>query len=289
MNKRLDSIIDYAELGDFIDTPIKHYSSGMYVRLGFAVAIHTDPDLLLVDEVLAVGDATFQRKCLNSIQLFRDNGGTLFLVSHDLSTIQTICKRAIWLEHGQVQADGHPTDVVMEYISHIAAQEEARAQKVAESKGQGASIKSDVAASRQWGTGRICITKVEFRDEKGQSRTTFSNGDAFTICLHYEAKELIEQPVFGLAIYHQNGTHICGPNTRFGDLEIPVTQRNGEVSYHISDLTLLEGGYTVSVAVVSQANTETFDYHDRLYTFQVYRGKSKEQYGLVTLNGVWQI
>jgi len=289
MNKRLDSIIDYAELGDFIDTPIKHYSSGMYVRLGFAVAIHTDPDLLLVDEVLAVGDATFQRKCLNSIQLFRDNGGTLFLVSHDLGTIQTICKRAIWLEHGQMQADGHPTDVIMQYIAYVAAQEEARSQKVADGKGQGVTIKPDVAAARRWGTGRICVTKVEFRDEKGQSRTTFSNGDSFTICLHYEAKESIAQPVFGVAIYHQNGTHICGPNTRFGDLEIPVTQRQGEIRYHISDLTLLEGGYTVSVAVVSQSNTETFDYHDRLYTFQVYRGKSKEQYGLVTLNGVWQL
>jgi len=288
MNQRLDSIIDYAELGDFIDTPIKHYSSGMYVRLGFAVAIHTDPDLLLVDEVLAVGDATFQRKCMKSIQQFRDNGGTLFLVSHDLGSIQTICKRVIWLDHGQVQADGHPTDVVMEYLSRLAQQEEAKAQKQAGSKGQRVGEEEDVASARHWGSGKLRITEVDFCDEQGQPRANFRNGDPLQIRLHYEARETIEQPVFGLAIYHQSGTHICGPNTKFGQIHIPAVQGTGVISYCIPALTLLEGGYTLSVAVVNHNDTETYDYQDRLHNFQVFRGKSKEQYGLVTLNGTWK-
>ena len=124
MNQRVDSIIDFAELGDFIDTPVRHYSSGMYVRLGFAVAIHTEPDLLLVDEVLAVGDQSFQHKCMSAIQEFRDGGGTLLLVSHDLNAIQAICHRAIWLEEGLVQSAGQPTDVVMDYARDQARREE---------------------------------------------------------------------------------------------------------------------------------------------------------------------
>ncbi len=124
MSKRLDQIIDYAGLGDFIDTPVKHYSSGMYVRLGFAVAIHTSPDLLLIDEVLAVGDITFQNRCMESIYRFRRQGGTLLLVSHDLNTIQSLCNRALWIDDGLVAAEGSPTEVVMAYKQHMAELEE---------------------------------------------------------------------------------------------------------------------------------------------------------------------
>lgn len=288
MNARLDDIIDYAELGDFIDTPIKHYSSGMYVRLGFAVAIHTDPDLLLVDEVLAVGDANFQRKCLNSIQHFRDNGGTLFLVSHDLGTIQSICKRVIWMDHGEVQADGHPTDVVMAYYARLAQQEEAKGRKSlgGSSRGQGEQAEE---APRRWGTGAVRITKVELCNAEGEPRTNFHNGDALWIRLHYTAEQRVETPVFGLAIYHQNGTHVCGPNTKFGETTIPYVHGAGVITYCIPALSLLEGSYMLSAAVVNFANSETYDYHDRLYDFQVYRGKSNEQYGLVTLNGTWEL
>ena len=305
MNKRLDAIIDYAELGDFIDTPIKHYSSGMYVRLGFAVAIHTDPDLLLVDEVLAVGDATFQRKCLTSIQRFRDAGGTLFLVSHDLATIQSICKRALWLEHGAIQADGHPTDVSMAYLSHLAQVEEEKAEREGRTtggKGQGGrgqgkedAISSDVTeendkpapAPRRWGSGQVQVTAVELCDAQGQPHVTFRNGDPLTIRLHYKTTERVEKPVFGLAIYHQNGTHICGPNTKFGELPLEAVEGEGVICYQITALPLLEGSYTLSVAVVNDNSTETYDYHDRLYTFQVYHGRSAERYGLVTVGGVW--
>lgn len=310
MDKHLDAIIDYAELGDFIDTPIKHYSSGMYVRLGFAVAIHTVPDLLLVDEVLAVGDAAFQRKCLNSIQKFRDNGGTLILVSHDLNAIQSICRRALWLEQGELVADGHPTDVVMAYIRHLAEKEEgggdrghgAREQGREGDEGQGTDSANEGGVDlqskiqnpkpeiiRRWGTGQVRITQVELCNAGGQARTNFYNGEALTICLHYEADEPVAQPVFGLAIHHQNGTHIAGPNTKFADLRIPMVHGVGVISYHIPALPLLEGGYVVSAAVVNDANTETYDYHDRLYEFQVYRGQAKEQYGLVTLGGAWNI
>lgn len=286
MDQRLDAIIDYAELDEFIDTPIKHYSSGMYVRLGFAVAIHTDPDLLLVDEVLAVGDASFQRKCLSSIQHFRDQGGTLLFVTHDLNSIQSICKRVLWLEHGKIQAEGHPTDVIMAYLQHLGQKEEERRQR----EGKTPSTSTEEApppTPRRWGSGLVRITAVELCDAANQSHSTFHNGDALKIRLHYQADQPVEQPVFGLAIHHQNGTHICGPNTKFDELPIPRVEGAGVIDYCIPSLPLLEGDYTVSVAVVDAALAETYDYHDRLYPFQVYRGKAKEFYGLVTLNGRW--
>lgn len=290
MDRRLDAIIDYAELGEFIDTPIKHYSSGMYVRLGFAVAIHTDPDLLLVDEVLAVGDAAFQRKCLNSIQHFRDEGGTLLFVSHDLNSIQSICKRVLWLEHGKIQAEGHPTDVIMAYLHYLAEKEEERVQREEKASGQFDAQKDEAMSSkspRRWGTGQVQITAVELCDAENQPHITFHNGATLKIRLHYQADQPVEKPVFGLAIHHKNGTHICGPNTKFDELALPQVQGAGIIDYCIPSLPLLEGDYTVSVAVVNESLAETYDYHDRLYSFQVYRGKAKEYYGLVTLNGRW--
>jgi ABC-type polysaccharide/polyol phosphate transport system ATPase subunit len=283
MSQIIDKIIDYAELGDFIDTPIKHYSSGMYVRLGFAVAIHTEPDLMLVDEVLAVGDAAFQRKCMDSIQLYRRQGGTLLLVSHDLGAIQAICNRVLWIEDGVIQAEGHPTDVMMSYQRYYAELEEAR-----QLAHQDPQDDSEQNTKQRWGTGQIRVTKVELCDAKGEAHINFRTGDPMTVRLHYEAKGIIEEPIFGLAIHHQQGTHICGPNTKFGGLALPLIEGPGVISYVIPSLALLAGGYLLSIAVINQNNTETFDYHDRTITFHVYPGDSQEQYGLVTLNGVWQ-
>lgn len=280
MNERLDDIIEFAELGNFIDIPVKHYSSGMYVRLGFAVAIHTDPDLLLVDEVLAVGDESFQKKCLDSIHRFRMEGGTLLLVSHDLGTIQSLCNRAIWFEQGKIQAEGHPTDVVMEYLNQVAKREEAKSTTI---------DPADIADKQRWGNRRVEITGVEFCDEKGEARSVFVTGGTMELRIHYRAQERIEDPVFGLAIHHKNGAHVCGPNTDFSGLQIPHVEGEGWISYRIPSLPLLEGGYTVSVTAINRLNTEVYDFHDRVYSFRIYPGQTREQYGLVTLDGDWNV
>ncbi|MBP7963925.1 MAG: ABC transporter ATP-binding protein [Caldilineaceae bacterium] len=277
---RMESIIDFSGIGPFIDMPVKHYSSGMYVRLGFAVAIHTEPDLLLVDEVLAVGDAAFQHKCMDAIQRFRTAGGTMILVSHDLGTIQTQCDRAIWLDRGKVGADGHPTDVVMAYLNKVAEKEEAEAD---------IDTLPELPEGQRWGTGRLRVDRVRLCDDKGIERVNFVNGGPLTIELHYTAKEAIESPVFGIAIHHHNGTHVTGPNTKFANLYIPQVAGKGIVRHIIPALTLLEGGYNISVAVVDDGDTEMFDYHDRAYSFRVYPGQSGERYGLVTLNGTWDV
>jgi ABC-type polysaccharide/polyol phosphate transport system ATPase subunit len=289
MNERIDSIVDFAELGDFIDTPVRHYSSGMYVRLGFAVAIHTDPDLLLVDEVLAVGDQSFQHKCMNAIQDFRDAGGTLLLVSHDLSAIQAICQRAIWLEHGLVQSTGQPTDVVMAYLRDQARREEqVQRERQAEERAANGGADLSINEAGRWGSGKVRITHVELCDGGGRESNAFSSGEPLSIRLHYTAAERVEEPIFGLAVYHENGAHVSGPNTQFGGLSIPVVEGSGVVTYQIPCLSLLAGRFRLAVAVVDSDDGETFDYHDRLYDFQVYPNSS-ERYGLVTLGGSWRV
>jgi ABC-type polysaccharide/polyol phosphate transport system ATPase subunit len=280
MAQRVDAIIDFAELGDLIDMPIKHYSSGMYVRLGFAVAIHTDPDLLLVDEVLTVGDASFQHKCLDGIHKFRERGGTLLLVSHSMPVIQSLCAHAIWLDHGEVRALGAPTDVVTAYLNAVAEREDAA------SKAQPLPA---IEQGQRRGTGKIQITDVELCDGNGTRCATFVEGGPMEIRMHYYASERVEDPVFGLAIYHQNGLQMCGPNTRLGRFYIPYVEGTGEVVYCIPSLSLLEGAYLVSVAVVSRSDTEMYDSHDRAYSFRVYPGKSGEFYGLITLQGQWYL
>jgi ABC-type polysaccharide/polyol phosphate transport system ATPase subunit len=290
MNERVESIIDFAELGDFIDTPVRHYSSGMYVRLGFAVAIHTDPDLLLVDEVLAVGDQGFQHKCMSAIQEFRDGGGTLLLVSHDLSAIQAICHRAIWLEQGLVQSAGAPTDVVMDYLRDQARREEQaqRERQAEERAARGEEAAQDIDEPGRWGNGRVRITQVELCDGSGSERYAFGSGEPLVVRMHYRAPTRVVRPVFGLAVYHETGTHLSGPNTKFGGLGIDAVEGDGVITYRVPCLPLLAGRYRLSVAVVDGTDDETLDYHDRLYEFQVYPNSS-ERYGLVTLGGTWQM
>jgi lipopolysaccharide transport system ATP-binding protein len=259
-----------------------------------------------VDEVLAVGDQSFQHKCMAAIQEFRDRGGTLLLVSHDLNAIQNICHRAIWLEQGLVQSAGQPTDVVMDYLRDQARREERaqwerhaelRAQELAASGAaaeSGATAEGDARAGTainepgRWGSGKVRITSVELWDGSGQKAFAFGSGEPLTVRLHYSALQRVERPEFGIGIYHETGAHISGPNTQFGGLVIPAIEGEGIVTYHIPALPLLAGRYRLAVAAVDSSDGQMFDYHDRLYDFQVYPNSS-ERYGLVTLGGSWQI
>jgi len=284
MNERIDRIIEYAELGDFIDTPVRHYSSGMYVRLGFAVAIHTDPDLLLVDEVLAVGDTTFQHKCLTSIRQLQAAGVTMILVSHDLASIQSICSRAVWIRQGKVQCEGVPLDVTLNYLRQLANDEDGARQQ-----GAGEVVDAGDVARRRWGSGKVRITRVEICDAHGNRVPSLQTGGALTVRLYYQAQQRVEQPIFGIGLHSQSGVHVSGPNTRSGQFRIPFVEDKGMVAYHMPCVPLIEGEYLLSVAVVNLDDTETFDYHDRLYALRVHAGRSGEFYGLIQLAGNWSL
>lgn len=282
MKRKYDAIVDFSGLEAFMDVPVKHYSSGMFARLAFAVSIHLEPEALLVDEVLAVGDQAFQQKCLDRISALRQNGITICLVSHALDTVRLMCPRAIWFDHGQVLADGDTEAVARQYLDRLNA---AEAQRLTSAQTQ-----ADSAAHR-WGTRQIEITRVHLTDEVGQERVIFETGEAFIINLDYRmASASVPVPVFGLAIHRHDGLHLCGPNTGFGNGGPSALAPQGTVRYAVPQLNLLDGLYHISVAVVNQTDTETYDFHDRLYSFRVQNSnaRAREHLGVLTLGGTWE-
>ncbi|MGC9356219.1 MAG: ABC transporter ATP-binding protein [Anaerolineae bacterium] len=273
LQSKVDNIIEFAELERFIDVPVKHYSSGMYVRLGFSVAVHLEPEILLIDEVLAVGDAAFQRKCIDRINQMRRQGVTLMFVSHSPDAVRNICERAIWLDDGRVVADGSAESVVQQYMDRSWNEDEVE-------------VESDVEEEARWGNSKVEIVDVRLLDEGGMQTQLFHVGEPLTVEITYHAKIAIKRPVFGLAIHRADGVHITGPNTRFAGYKIPSIEGRGSVRYTIPSLPLLEGTYFISVAVHNWEDTEMFDYHDRLYPFRV--PPSEDQpYGLLSVQGDW--
>jgi lipopolysaccharide transport system ATP-binding protein len=281
IDQRLDDMVAFAELERFIDVPVRHYSSGMYVRLGFAVAVHTDPKILLVDEVLAVGDQNFQHKCLERIMEMQRQGLTICFVSHDLGSVQRLCSRAVWLEDGVVQEAGAVGDTVSSYLRHMAMQEEGQIEGSADES-------KPLPMLHRWGSGQARIVSVTFLDSDGIERNVFHVGEPWAVRLHYQAPDRVDEPVFGIAVHRIDGVHVCGPNTVFSGLRIPYIEGEGQVVYRVDALPLMEGTYLLSVAVHNRADTAMYDYHDRLYTFRVRQVQSGERYGLVTMRGVWE-
>lgn len=271
IEQRLSDIISFAELERFIDMPVKHYSSGMSVRLGFSIAVHTEPEILLVDEVLAVGDIAFQRRCLERINQLRREGVTILLVSHSLEAVRRICRRTIWLEDGQIRTQGATEAVTQQYML---CSYERNASSIAEAEG------------RRWGSHRVEIEEVRIIDNSGEIRQTFATGDPLSVEMNYLAHQRVQEPVFGLAIHRADGVHVTGPNTHLAGQDIPGIEGRGTVKFTIPALSLLEGIYYLSVSCHNQEETEMFDYHDRLYTFYVVPAR-RERYGIVTLGGEW--
>ncbi len=289
MQPRIGRIIAFSELGRFVDMPVKHFSSGMYMRLGFATAVHLDADLLLIDEVLAVGDQAFQHKCLDRIAALRRSGVSIVLVSHDNEAIRSHCDQALWLERGRVRDFGAVDRVVQAYYASMIAREEAR---LAEERAAAGQDPLDAVVQTQpdrWGSGEAQITAVEFLDAEGRAHEILASGRPATVRIHYAAAEPVEEPVFGLGIHRQDGVHVTGPNTRDAGLRIACIQGRGHVDYHVPRLPLLPGHYEVSVSLYDQGCTHPFDYHHRRYPLRVHAGDQREALGLVHLEATWRL
>jgi lipopolysaccharide transport system ATP-binding protein len=279
MNARFDRIVDFAELWDFIDSPLRTYSSGMWARLGFAVATDVEPDVLIVDEILAVGDAAFQHKSSRRIDSFRERGTTIFLVSHSMDLVESMCSRAAWLDHGELVAIGPAKSVVDRYLGRVREEESSQL------------VQAQIAPTEhRWGSRRIEITQVRILDQHMQPQGVFSTGDALILEMEYSVNRPVESPHFGLAIHRSDGVHITGPNTSLVGMRLGVVTHGGKITYTIDHLSLLEGEYKLSVAAISNDDTELFDYHDGLYPFRVdnHGLEHSERFGLVTLNGEWE-
>jgi len=236
---RMGDIVEFADIGDFIEQPVKTYSSGMYVRLGFAVATAAEPRVLLIDEVLAVGDEAFSRRCLDRIARLRRQGVTMVVVSHDLDLVERIADRAIYLRDGVVSADGAADAVVARYRSDVAgvAHDEALPERV-----------RVVEEGRRWGTGDVEITGVEL-SSNGMVLRTVPTGADCTVHIRYRVVQSVTDFVFGIAWHSAEGSSVGGHNTQLDGLTPQALERDGEVRCRYDVLDLAPGDYLLDVAI----------------------------------------
>jgi lipopolysaccharide transport system ATP-binding protein len=261
----------FAQLGRFFDAPIKTYSSGMAARLGFSVAVHVDPDVLLVDEVLAVGDEYFQHKCYAKIAEFRGAGKTIVLVSHDIGLIQRLCGRAIWLDQGRVAASGTVRDVATAY--HL---------EVGERELRERALRGEIGGRSGSGEVEIVSAKVIGRD--GAAQTLLEIGDFASFEIRYRNRSDVTDVVFGVYVYRDDGTGIYGTNTMLDEVTVPLREE-GVVGVAMDSLALLPGAYDVDVAATDRSDRH-YDYHQKALNFRVV-GSSREV-GIARLPHRWE-
>lgn len=266
---RFDDIVAFAELEEFIDAPVKTYSSGMYMRLGFAVAINVDPDVLLVDEVLAVGDEAFTHKCLDKFAEMRRRGKTVVLVTHSLDLVLRFCDEALWLDDGQVRAQGDPKRVVDAYLLAVAqAEERALAGAAAPPPTAGTAEDMSKAAEGRWGSREAEIRRVDLCAGDGTPAHVFESGAPVEIRLGVHASQPLQDFVFGVGIFNADGVCCYGTNTHVEGASPGELAGDAQVSVHIDSLNLVEGSYKLDVAV-HRENGAPYDYHRQLYTFRI--------------------
>jgi ABC-type polysaccharide/polyol phosphate transport system ATPase subunit len=275
---RFDDIVAFAELERFIDAPVKTYSSGMYMRLGFSVAIHVEPDVLLIDEVLAVGDEGFTRKCLDKIGEFRRRGKTIVLVSHSLGLIEKMCDDVLWMRHARVADRGDPKRVVDAYLTYVAGGEEAllareHGQPVGETAAEAGAAPGEPAGPSgyrqgRWGSHEVEIAGVRLLDDRGHERHVYVPGERLTIALAVTAAAPVADFVFGIGVFTSDGISVYGTNTHLEDFVPARAAGAGEVRLHLDDLRLVEGTYLLDVAVHRRDGTP-YDYHRGLYSFRM--------------------
>jgi ABC-type polysaccharide/polyol phosphate transport system ATPase subunit len=272
LKRRFDEIVDFAGVEPFIDEPVKNYSSGMYVRLGFSVAINVDPDVLLVDEILAVGDEAFQRKCHEKIAEMRHQGKTIVLVSHGLSEVQNLCDRAAWFSHGHVMQVGPPREVIEAYTETVAVERSTNAD-----------------GHQRWGSGEGRIIGAELLTESAQLATRLHSGETAILRLHYDMDHPIKRPVFGLVFTTLDGFCVSAPTSRDVGKVPEKLSGSGHVDVIFDPVRLLPGTYDLSVSLTDYSCLHVYDRHNNLLRFDVERGPIRETEGVASLGGVWMI
>ena len=290
-----DEIVEFAGIGEFIDSPVKIYSSGMYVRLGFSVAVHVDPEILIIDEVIAVGDTEFQRKCFDHLYSLRKQGTTIVVVTHGLGTVEQMCDGAAWLDHGVLQMTGTGSEITAAYTDRVNAHERAERERVAaEAAKAGDAAAADGAAttpSRASAASRTSRSRASSSSDPTASPATSAIYRApFTIRINYVAAEPVTNPVFGLAIHTSAMVHVTGTNTKIDDTSFGTLDGRGHVDFSVDSLPLTPGDYEVTVAISDEFIQHNYDRHEREYHLRVRSGTdSQTPEGVIDMRGQWAL
>lgn len=270
IDQRFDKIVNFSGVGDFIDQPVKTFSSGMYVRLGFAVAVHVDPDILLIDEVLAVGDEEFSQKCIGKIQEMKARGVTMLFVTHQLDLVRQLCDRALWLDHGAIAGLGEPRRVIDDYLQEVAGIEPAEwDEDDADADDTGESVKSgDADEEERWGSGEVTLSRVSLTDARGRELVALGGSSSVIIEMNVAVREPQTDFVFGVGIFHADGTNVYGTNTDIEGFLPKKLDGACRVRFVIPSLELVAGNYRIDAAVHTK-NGRAFDYRRGVIRFVV--------------------
>lgn len=263
IDARIKDIVDFSELAEFIDNPVRTYSSGMYMRLAFSVAINVDADVLLIDEILAVGDANFQTKCFNKLKEIKAQGTTIVIVSHALGQIEQICDRAIWIHEGLIKAEGPPKEIDLEYLDYMSRkmQEKNKSESDAEEV-------SEEETGKRWGSGEVRIKKVRSFAADGSEQKTFRTGEDIRLSIDYIVKKPVKDAVFGFGVFDMNGIQCYGTNTRIDKQPDITISESGTAEILMKNVELLAGEYNIDIAI-EQGEGIPIDYFRQAYRIQM--------------------
>lgn len=245
-----DDMVAFAELEQFVDTQVKHYSSGMYVRLGFAVAVHADPEILLVDEVLAVGDERFQRKCLDRIDTFQREGRTIVLVTHSMDMLRTVCTRAMFIHGAEVMKEGPPPEVIRVFRDTLHGESHI-----------------EVSPGEERGNRRISILRVQLTGADGREREVYRPGEQLVVSIDMEAAEPVSDPVVGIAIYDDKDELVLGTNSDILGKPFETVHGKARVRFVCDDLPMQGGRYLVTVGINTRDERTVYHWQERFYAF----------------------
>jgi ABC-type polysaccharide/polyol phosphate transport system ATPase subunit len=287
VKRHMDEIIDFADIGPYFDVPVKHYSSGMYLRLGFAVAVQLRPQILLLDEVLAVGDEAFQHKCMQVIKYLQQQGTTLVMVSHGMEQVAEMCDSAVWLHNGRIQSTGPAPLVIKDYLEASSTKEQERRTEKLSDQPVDTETKSvqryergaPSADAYRWGNGDICIERVRLVGPGNRIASVIEAGQSIRIEFDYTVRRPGNAfPAFGLAIYRFDRVWCYGTNTgidsvKFAQRDLPAL---GTLAIDLPDFQLLQGDYSLDIAVHAADEDITYDYIRDALHFKVRNPKSDQ-------------
>ena len=292
IDERLDDIIEFSEMEPFLDNPVRTYSSGMYMRLAFSVAINVNADILLIDEILAVGDVNFQAKCFNKLREIKAQGTTIVIVSHSMGQIEQICDRSIWIHEGKIKAEGNPREIDKDYLDFMGQKRQEiaeQSQKKDEAKTmvvEEIETRAEAEEKKRWGNGRARFREVCMSGKQSDRQRVFATEESVKIRMNYKVKQKVQDAVFGIGIFRDDGVQCYGTNTRIEQFKRFDLEKDGEVVVNIEKLSLLPGKYTLDVAIESDMATPV-DYFRQAYSFEVY--SSLTDVGVFRMEHQWEV